>query len=105
MNEEKQQQAVSSTIHTETQTLQLQPQRQLTLEATEIVHSGKEAVTQHNYAESSQDMNTYYQNELEIEPEEPAIVNIHITSKKYRIIYADSICIFSTLARYNLLHL
>ena len=39
-------------------------------------------------AASSNEQDTYYKNELEIEPDEPAIVNIHITAKKYSIIYA-----------------
>ena len=40
-------------------------------------------------ATSSNEPDTYYKNELEIEPDEPTIVNIHITSKKYSIIYAE----------------
>lgn len=97
---------VSTNIPAEAQTQQIDKHTQLQKEATEheilqqtqptsnanqnvTIPSDKEPLLQHTYTGSSQEINNHSQNENEIEPEKPVIVNINITEKKYNIIYAE----------------
>ena len=104
MNEEKQPQEVSSTIHTQTQTQQLEPHRQLKLEATEHeILQQTQPASEHSDSlyEANTDYNQYEEEEYnyddyddydvfeEEEEEEDTRIDIFNTDKSYSIIYAD----------------
>lgn len=104
MNEERQPQEVSSTIHTKTQKQQLEPPRQLKLEATEHeLLQQTQSASEHSDSlyEANTDYNQYEEEEYnyddyddydvfeEEEEEEDTRIDIFNTDKSYSIIYAD----------------